>query len=82
MFPNLLLKSLLSYHKHTLKDEYIICNDYKCVAKAIKSMVIRGAPAIGVAAAYGFALAGLSSKAKTSKALLDDLKVAHSHLSE
>jgi len=73
---------MIDQRKLPLKDEYIICNDYKCVAKAIKSMVIRGAPAIGVAAAYGFALAGLSSKAKTSKALLDDLKVAHSHLSE
>jgi len=73
---------MIDQRKLPLKEEYIICNDYKCVVKAIKSMVIRGAPAIGVAAAYGFALASLSSKAKTSKALLDDLKVAYSHLSK
>ncbi|MGH9831024.1 MAG: S-methyl-5-thioribose-1-phosphate isomerase, partial [Blastocatellia bacterium] len=31
-------------------------NDYKGVAEAIRTMVIRGAPAIGVAAAMGIAL--------------------------
>jgi methylthioribose-1-phosphate isomerase len=33
-----------------------ICRDYRAVAAAIRSMVIRGAPAIGVAAAMGVAL--------------------------
>ncbi|MCS7233850.1 MAG: S-methyl-5-thioribose-1-phosphate isomerase [Synergistetes bacterium] len=36
--------------------EYIKCEDYEDVAKAIKEMVVRGAPAIGIAAAYGVAL--------------------------
>jgi methylthioribose-1-phosphate isomerase len=35
---------------------YRICRDYREVARAIKDMVIRGAPAIGVAAAFGIAL--------------------------
>jgi methylthioribose-1-phosphate isomerase len=35
---------------------YVTCKDYKEVAEAIRSMVIRGAPAIGVAAAMGVAL--------------------------
>jgi methylthioribose-1-phosphate isomerase len=39
--------------------------DYREVAKAIREMVIRGAPAIGVAAAMGAALGVLHSKAKS-----------------
>lgn len=38
------------------EEEYVICTDYEQVAEAIETMVIRGAPAIGVAAAYGVAL--------------------------
>lgn len=40
-----------------LKEEYVTYEDYIGVAQAIKNMVIRGAPAIGVAAAMGLALA-------------------------
>jgi methylthioribose-1-phosphate isomerase len=43
--------------------------DYREVAKAIREMVIRGAPAIGVAAAMGVALGVLHSSAKSSDAL-------------
>ena len=39
------------------EEKWIDCRDESDVAKAIKDMVIRGAPAIGVAAAYGMALA-------------------------
>ncbi|MFH1874675.1 MAG: S-methyl-5-thioribose-1-phosphate isomerase [Pseudomonadota bacterium] len=39
------------------KEVYITCEDYVQVAQAIKNMAIRGAPAIGVAAAMGLALA-------------------------
>src|SRR6202050_2510765 len=35
---------------------FVTCRGYKQVAEAIRSMVIRGAPAIGVAAAMGIAL--------------------------
>jgi methylthioribose-1-phosphate isomerase len=38
------------------EESYVTCTDYKQVADAIRSMVIRGAPAIGVAAAMGIAL--------------------------
>ena len=44
------------YHTYT---------DYREVAKAIKDMVIRGAPAIGVAAAMGVAIGVQHSKAET-----------------
>ncbi|HEY2457515.1 MAG TPA: hypothetical protein VGI13_09455, partial [Candidatus Acidoferrum sp.] len=39
--------------------------DYQDVAKAIREMVIRGAPAIGVAAAMGVAIGVQKSKAKS-----------------
>jgi methylthioribose-1-phosphate isomerase len=38
------------------QEVYVSCADYQAVADAIRSMVIRGAPAIGVAAAMGVAL--------------------------
>ena len=38
------------------EETYVTCTNYKQVAEAIRSMVIRGAPAIGVAAAMGIAL--------------------------
>ncbi|HLK17533.1 MAG TPA: hypothetical protein VKT81_01215, partial [Bryobacteraceae bacterium] len=38
------------------EESYVTCTDYKQVAEAIRSMIIRGAPAIGVAAAMGVAL--------------------------
>ena len=38
------------------EERYVTCTDYQQVADAIRSMVIRGAPAIGVAAAMGIAL--------------------------
>jgi len=41
------------------KLEYITIDNYKKMAKAIKVMNIRGAPAIGVAAGFGMALAAL-----------------------
>jgi len=46
------------------------------VADAIRRMVVRGAPAIGVAAAMGVALAAVQSKAKTKEQLLRDMEAA------
>jgi methylthioribose-1-phosphate isomerase len=46
------------------------------VAEAIRTLTVRGAPAIGVAAAFGVALAARQSAATTSDALLADLEVA------
>jgi len=40
---------------------FVTCRDYNEVAEAIRSMIIRGAPAIGVAAAMGVALGALKS---------------------
>lgn len=38
------------------KEMYIECTDFTHIAQAIEDMAIRGAPAIGVAAAYGIVL--------------------------
>jgi methylthioribose-1-phosphate isomerase len=47
------------------KEVYRVCRDYQEVAAAIRDMVIRGAPAIGVAAAMGVALGGLKVAPKS-----------------
>ncbi|HXC46874.1 MAG TPA: hypothetical protein VNU20_01185, partial [Candidatus Sulfotelmatobacter sp.] len=49
--------------------------DYREVAKAIREMVIRGAPAIGVAAAMGVALGVQKSAAKTIEELKEEFTV-------
>jgi methylthioribose-1-phosphate isomerase len=55
---------------------YIRCRDYKEVASAIKNLVVRGAPAIGVTAAFGLALAAIQSNSKTLSELMADLDIA------
>lgn len=44
------------------EEEYLVCGSYQDVITAIKTMVVRGAPAIGVAAAFGMALAHLDGE--------------------
>ncbi|MEX2059915.1 MAG: S-methyl-5-thioribose-1-phosphate isomerase, partial [Nitrosopumilaceae archaeon] len=61
---------------------FVKYKDYKGVANAIKTMVVRGAPAIGVSGAFGLALATLQSKAKTKEKLLEDLEKARKMLFE
>jgi methylthioribose-1-phosphate isomerase len=54
-------------------------NEYDTVdgiAEAIRTMVIRGAPAIGVAAAYGLALSAQQSPAKNQAGLIRDMRAA------
>lgn len=50
--------------------------DHHQVAEAIREMVVRGAPAIGAAAAFGLALAAQNSHARTFSELRDDLDAA------
>src|SRR5918996_5847901 len=49
------------------QEIYLRCRSAQEVAKAIRTMVIRGAPAIGVAAAMGIALGMRRSSAKGTK---------------
>jgi methylthioribose-1-phosphate isomerase len=55
---------LIDQTKLPVKEEFAVCETYKDVGKAIKNMLIRGAPAIGVAAAMGIALGAQSIKQK------------------
>ena len=56
--------------------EIISCMTHAEVARAIKDMTIRGAPAIGAAAGFGLALAARESPARTPRDLLADLQTA------
>ncbi|MEX1053819.1 MAG: S-methyl-5-thioribose-1-phosphate isomerase, partial [Nitrosopumilaceae archaeon] len=64
------------------KLTYVKFTDYRDVANAIRTLVVRGAPAIGVSGAFGLALATLQSKAKTKEKLLEDLEKARKMLFE
>lgn len=55
---------------------YLDLVSYQGVADAIRDMVIRGAPAIGVAAAYGLAVAAARSEAGDTAELRDELATA------
>jgi len=61
---------------------FVKYTDYNDVAQAIRTLVIRGAPAIGVAGAMGMALAALQSKSETKEGLLSDLEKAKKTLFE
>ncbi len=55
---------LIDQRQLPVKLETPLYTDYRAVAQAIRDMVVRGAPAIGVTAAFGLALAGLQSQAE------------------
>jgi methylthioribose-1-phosphate isomerase len=57
---------LIDQRKLPLEEIYVEVKTAEDMYKAIKNMTIRGAPAIGVAAAYGIALAAINSKDKES----------------
>jgi len=60
---------LLDQRLLPLQEVYRTCVDFREVAEAIRSMVIRGAPAIGVAAAMGVALGVVKAQATTTEDL-------------
>ena len=60
---------MIDQRKLPTKEVYVHCKTPRQVAKAIKTMVIRGAPAIGVAAAMGLALGVHRSKATGTQEL-------------
>ncbi|MBI5143933.1 MAG: S-methyl-5-thioribose-1-phosphate isomerase [Candidatus Omnitrophica bacterium] len=53
--------------------KYIICDDIRTLWKAIRTLQVRGAPAIGIAGALGVVLAANSSKAKRFGGFFKDL---------
>ena len=52
--------------KLPLEESYVVATSYEQVAEIIVTMVVRGAPAIGVSAAYGIALGAQGTTAKTA----------------
>ena len=58
------------------EESYVTCKTHEQVADVIRTMVVRGAPAIGVAAAMGIALAVKNSKAETAGDLKRDFDQA------
>jgi len=60
----------LDQTKLPTEETYVTCTTYQEVADVIRNMVVRGAPAIGVAAALGIALGVKNSKAEN----IDDLQ--------
>lgn len=55
------------------EEAYVTCKTYEEVADAIRTMIVRGAPAIGVSAAMGVALGVRDSKARDRAELKQDL---------
>ena len=56
-----------------LQEIYLETSDYREVVSAIKTLKVRGAPAIGIAAGYGIALGAQSIKASSIKAFNKEL---------
>jgi methylthioribose-1-phosphate isomerase len=77
-------KSVVMIDQTKLPDEliFVTYTDYNDVANAIRTLVIRGAPAIGVAGAFGLALAALQSKSTTKEDIIKDLEQAKKILFE
>jgi methylthioribose-1-phosphate isomerase len=55
---------LIDCTKLPIKEEYIICKEYATLIDAINCLAVRGAPAIGIAAAYGVVLAAQEAREK------------------
>src|SRR5579885_179625 len=61
---------------------YVKYTNYNDVAEAIRNLIVRGAPAIGVSGAFGLALAALQSKATDRDSLIHDMEEAKKILFE
>jgi len=67
---------LLDQRKLPFSVEYLSCDNSAAVTQAISALVVRGAPAIGIAAAWGLVLAGREINADNGNAALAALKPA------
>jgi len=69
---------LLDQTELPLREIYLETSDYKEVVSAIKQLKVRGAPAIGIAAAYGIALGALAIQETDRDSLLNKLQAVFS----
>jgi methylthioribose-1-phosphate isomerase len=67
---------MLDQSKLPFEIVYIPCEDYRTVADGIKKLWIRGAPAIGIAAAMGIALAARDIRVESRKEFMKQLEPA------
>jgi methylthioribose-1-phosphate isomerase len=73
---------LIDQRKLPLEETYVRCTNHLEVAEAIRSMVVRGAPAIGVTAAFGMALAALEFDSGDASDFITHLESAGKTLGE
>lgn len=79
-----------AHHNVRLIDQRCLPGDFRVVtleshlqvANAIREMIVRGAPAIGAAAAFGLALAAQESTAQDLQAFIEDLELAAAELEQ
>jgi len=73
---------LLDCRALPIKEEYVQCKKYRALIDAINCLAVRGAPAIGIAAAYGVVLAAQEAegKAGSKEDYLDYIKKAMKEL--
>ena len=74
--------NFLDQTKLPLEETYVLATDYRQVATVIRDMIVRGAPAIGVAAAMGMALGIERSNATTLTELTAEVAVIAKTLAE
>ncbi|MEI6423019.1 MAG: S-methyl-5-thioribose-1-phosphate isomerase [Lentisphaerota bacterium] len=70
---------LLDQRKLPVQEKWVACRDSQAVWKAIRTMVVRGAPAIGIAAGYGLYL-GINSFSGTREGFLKKLRQQAAYL--
>jgi len=64
---------ILDQRKLPAREVWIQCHSYKTVAEAIETLAVRGAPLIGIAAAYGVALAA-QQKDATRESIMEAIE--------
>ena len=72
--------NMLDQTKLPIEIVYAECKDYQTVAKGIKELWVRGAPAIGIAAAMGIALGAQRIKVESFDAFYEELTTICEHL--
>ncbi len=65
---------LIDQRKLPLVEEYVKCGTSDCVAHAIKDMIVRGAPAIGASAAFGYALGAIENRSNLTLIAMKEVK--------
>ncbi len=71
---------LLEQRLLPFRETWVKCDTVEKVARAIEDMTVRGAPAIGITAAYGVALAAFRSKSKSPAGFKKEIEKAIARL--